>query len=87
MAETLPPGFTTPVCQALLAPMTWNGAPRNPAILNALAGLVALVAWHWWWYVPIALGIHAVLRLLASWDPYFLQTLGRALRSHDLYEV
>lgn len=87
MQEPLPDGYTAPVCQALLTPMLWNGVPRTAGILNAMSALVALLAWHWWWYLPVALAIHGGLRLLTAWDPYFIQILGRALQCRDYYEA
>lgn len=85
MAEEEPQGFRMPITQALLDPMQWAGVPRKFGIANAVATAYAVLGRHWWWALPVGLGLHIVVRLLTKHDPYWLEVLGRYLRLKRYY--
>lgn len=87
MAEQLPDNFTSPVYQALTAPLLLAGVPRNAFILNACLTFALVAYLHWWWYVPVGIGTWAVVKMITATDPQWGGILRRALRYRDYYEV
>jgi type IV secretory pathway TrbD component len=86
MTEAEPEGFRVQITQALLEPMLWAGVPRKFGIANAVATSYAVLGRHWWWALPVGLGLHGVVRLLTKHDPYWLEVLGRYMRYKRFYE-
>jgi type IV secretory pathway TrbD component len=87
MAETLPEHFASPVFQSLTAPLLLAGVPRNMFIFNACLTFAAVAYLHWWWYLPIGIGIWMAVKVITKYDAHWGSILFRALAYRDFYEA
>jgi type IV secretory pathway TrbD component len=60
----------TPVRASLLERRTLGGADATLAVLNLCVTLNVIMVLEIWWYLPIAMLLHAVLTFLTRADPF-----------------
>lgn len=77
---------TTVVHAALLEPQLVGGVERPLAILNATVAGVFVLDLHVWCYLPVAVGIHWLLRRATRQDPFMRPIYARYARQADAYD-
>lgn len=86
MSEHEPDGFRAPITQALVEPMTLGGVPRAFFIANCCTTGFLVLGWHWWWVAPLALGLHVIVKLLTTHDPWWLEVVQRYMQYRRFYQ-
>jgi type IV secretory pathway TrbD component len=76
----------TRVHAALLEPQLVAGVERPLAILNATVCGVFVLDLHVWCYLPVAMGIHWLLRRATRQDPFMRPIYARYVRQADAYD-
>ena len=80
-------GYQHPIHRSLTQPILIGGAPREFAILNLTFGAALIFGLRSLLGIPLVLALHAASVILASRDPYFLDTFKRHLNIKPYYEA
>jgi len=79
-------GRVTVVYGVLLEPQLVAGVEKPFAIMNATLAAVFVLDLHVWCYVPVAAGIHFLLRHATRHDPFMRPIYIRYNRQADAYD-
>jgi type IV secretory pathway TrbD component len=75
------PGFEVPIHRSLTEPILVAGLPRRFALLLWTPGMVIVLGLYQIWFLPVAIGLHALFAALTRREPHFVEVFVRAMRA------
>ncbi|MHB8409455.1 MAG: VirB3 family type IV secretion system protein [Acidiferrobacterales bacterium] len=75
-----------PFHRSLIGTRELWGVEYSLAVINLTVALAAVIAEHAWWWIGVAMGVHALLRRLYRIDPDVRNVYARFMKQGHRYE-